>query len=320
MGLFNIRRLQWEEPALTYAGISPQQLSTPVPVTYQKVGLSPGLALAMNLPADTPFFIGGSDGTLANLGSLCLSPEEAAITIGTSAAVRITLPQPVNIPDRMIFSYLLDEQTYVCGGATNNGGNVFQWLLKNFFAQHQTVKTYEELFAAIDSVGAGSQGLLFLPYLHGERAPLWDEESRGVFIGLTDKHSLFHMARAAAEGVCFSLNHILLSLEEVCGAVRQITISGGLVQSPPMMQLLADVCGKSVVVLQNEDASAIGAALLAQKATGLIRDYSSVQKKEGRAFEPQPEATSRYQELFPLYQSLYPLLKSTMHSLHRFSR
>jgi gluconokinase len=274
----------------------------------------------MGLPADTIFFIGGSDGTLANLGSLCLSPEEAAVTIGTSAAVRVTSPKPVPDADRMIFNYLLDEHHFVCGGATNNGGNVFQWLLKSLFAQHEKVKTYEQLFDSFSDVPPGSDGLLFLPYLHGERAPIWDEQSCGSFLGLTGSHTLFHMGRAAAEGVCFALNHILSSLEEVCGTVQQITISGGLVQSAGMMQLLADVTDKKLVVQQTEDASAVGAALLARRAMGLITDYASVPKKRGQSFQPQPGAAKKYRELFTLYKELYPLLKSSMHSLHSFSR
>jgi gluconokinase len=314
-GLFNFSQLQWDETALCFAGISPQQLSAPVPTDYKKTGLSSEMAASLQLLADTPFFIGGSDGCLANLGSLCLKPDKAAITIGTSAAVRITTTKPVQNPERMIFSYLLDEKTFVCGGAINNGGNVFQWLLNNLFAQHKEINTFEALFGAIASVPAGAGGLLFLPYLHGERAPIWDEESCGVFFGLRTSHQLPHFARAAAEGVCFALYHILSSLEDVCGQVSQITISGGLVQSPVMMQLLADVTGKKLVVQQAEDASAIGAAFLARKALGLVADYSSIAENEGVVFQPRPEETAHYRQLFSVYQSLYPALQPSMHLL-----
>jgi gluconokinase len=271
----------------------------------------------MNLPARTPFIIGGSDGTLANLGSLCLSSSEAAITIGTSAAVRITSTKPVEDVDRMIFNYRLDEKTFVCGGAVNNGGNVFKWLLESIFANHTEVKTYEQLFEVISQVAPGSDGLLFIPYLHGERAPIWDEKSCGVYMGLSAKHTLHHFARAAAEGVCFALQHVLSSLEEVCGAVLQITISGGLVQSANIMQLLADVTGKKLEVQQNDDASAIGAAYLAQKAIGMIDEYASIKKGEAVYFLPQQGVTAQYQRLIPMYKALYPLLKDQMHLLHQ---
>ncbi len=314
-GLFNTAQKQWDEAALSFAGIGPEKLSAPVPPAHAGKNLSNDVASLLGLPAGTTFFIGGSDGCLANLGSLCLTPEVAAITIGTSAAVRITTASPVQDAERMIFNYLLDEYSFVCGGAINNGGNVFQWLLNSLFSQHQQINSYDALFEAIAAVPPGADGLLFLPYLHGERAPIWDEESCGVFFGLRALHQLPHFARAAAEGVCLALYHILSSLEERCGAVRQITISGGLVQSPVMMQLLADVCGKKVVVQQQEDASAIGAALLACRSLGLIPDFGAIEKNEAAVFFPHAGRAAIYQRLFTLYQSLYPLLKEPMHTL-----
>lgn len=319
-GLFNVHQLQWEEIALQFAGISPQQLSLPVPVTYVKKGLQATQANAMALPRETQFFIGASDGTLANLGSLCLKPTEVAVTIGTSAAVRVTSSRPVQNAERMIFNYLLDEHSFVCGGAVNNGGNVFQWLLEDLFAQHKTVTGYEELFAVINTVAPGSDGLLFLPYLHGERAPIWDERSSGAFIGLQAMHGLPHLARAAAEGVCFALNHILSSLEEVCGRVEKLLVSGGLVHSAAMMQLLADVTGKNVVVQHGGDASAVGAVYLAQKALGIIDDYASIPAQNLETFNPQNGVVPLYQQRFVLYKNLYPLLKDTFHSLHQQAR
>lgn len=319
-GLFNVLQLQWEQAALDFAGIGLQQLSLPVPVTYTKTGVKDSEAEAMALPAATPFIIGASDGTLANLGSLCLRSTEAAVTIGTSAAVRITSAHPVQDAGRMIFNYRLDEQTFVCGGATNNGGNVFQWLLEDVFAQHKEVSSYEALFKLIHTVTPGSNGLLFLPYLHGERAPVWDERSSAAFLGLNDTHSLPHFARAAAEGVCFALNHILSSLEEVCGPVEKLYVSGGLVHSAEMMQLLANVTGKNVLVQQNGDASAVGAVYMAQKALGLLQDYAAIPPKEATLIQPQESAAEVYRQYFAVYKNLYPVLKDSMHSLHSIAR
>ncbi|HET7898468.1 MAG TPA: gluconokinase, partial [Flavisolibacter sp.] len=301
-GLFHIVNLGWDETALCYAGIDARKLSTPVPVMYTRKGLSDADAAAMKLPAETHFLIGGSDGCLANLGSLCLQPSKAAITIGTSAAVRVTTAVPVQQADRMIFNYLLNETTFVCGGAVNNGGNVFQWLLENLFQQHASVSNYDQLFALLDKVPAGSEGLLFLPYLHGERAPVWDEKSCGVYIGMRSVHTLPYFARAAAEGVCLALLHILASLEEVCGTIEEIAVSGGVVQSNEMMQLLADVTGKTVLVQQSEDASAIGAAYLAQRALGIINDFTSLVSAPDSVFRPQKEKTDLYQKLFSIYK------------------
>lgn len=314
-GLFNSEQQQWENAALQFAGISAGQLSRPVPVSYKKTGLEPSVAKSMAIPASVPFFVGASDGALANLGSFCLSPSEAAITIGTSAAVRITSPRPVRNAEQMIFNYLLEGQTFVCGGAINNGGNVFQWLLENVLARHKEVTDYEQLFQQIAQVAPGSEGLLFLPYLYGERAPLWDEKASGAFLGIRAAHQVLHFARATAEGICFALHHILSLLEEICGEIKTIHVSGGLVHTPVMMQMLADVSGKNLVVQQSGDASAMGAVYLAQKALGLIAGYEALPSKPGIRYQPQDSATVVYQRMFPVYKSLYPLLKEQMHRL-----
>lgn len=319
-GLFNIYRLCWEEESLRFAGIESHQLSTIMPVTYRKAGFKKLLLKELPLPEDTPFFIGASDGVLANLGSLCFLPSQAAVTIGTSAAVRITSAKPVQKAEQMIFNYRLHEDSFVCGGAVNNGGNIFGWLLQNLFGQHKEVSTHEQLFRTISNVAPGSNGLLFLPYLHGERAPIWDEESSGAFVGITASHTLSHFARAAAEGVCFALNDVLAVLEDACGPVESISVSGGLVHVGEMMQLLANSTGKKLVVRQAEDASAMGAVYLAQKALGIIKDYSDVSIKDGTTFHPQAEAAAHYRKLFAVYKSLYPLLKDPMHLLHQLSR
>ena len=318
-GLFNVLQLVWDEMALSFAGIEASRLSLPAPVTYQKQGLSEASALAMNLPTNTSFFIGGSDGCLANLGSLCLSTSEAAITIGTSAAVRITSAVPVQDAERMVFNYLLNEEIFVCGGAVNNGGYVFQWLLENLFSHHSLVTNYDQLFALLATIPAGSDGLLFLPYLHGERAPIWDENSCGVFMGIRPVHTLAHFARAAAEGVCFALLHILSSLEEVVGEVAQLAVSGGVIHANEIMQLLADVTGKKLMIQTADDASAIGAAYLAQKAMGIIDDFKAIEEKPAALFLPQMEKWLRYQELFAIYKRLYPSLKEQMHLLHQLA-
>jgi gluconokinase len=317
-GMFNHRQLRWDDAALSFAGITPEKLSHPVPATYQKTNLSSEVATLLGIPTGTPFFMGASDGCLANLGSLCLSSDVAAVTIGTSAAVRITTKNPVQKPEQMIFNYLLEEGTYVSGGAINNGGNVFQWLLNNLFIGHASVKTYDDLFGLLASVKAGSEGLLFLPYLHGERAPIWDEKSCGVYFGLKARHGLAHMARAAAEGVGFALYQILSLLEEACGPVRQLRVSGGLVEASAVMQLLADITNKEVVVQQTDDASAIGAAMLVLKESKMIADYNAIHWEDGRVYLPDAHHADRYQKLFTVYKKLYPLLKDAMHSIPQF--
>lgn len=316
-GLFDVHNLRWHDEALAFAGVSAAQLSEPVSTAYENREMNPAVASAMDLPAATPVIIGGSDGCLANLGSRCLNESTAALTIGTSAAVRLTTKQALTDDNRMIFTYRLDEQTFVCGGATNNGGNVLQWLLKRFQPVGQQAAGYDGLFTELGKVPAGSEGLLFLPYLHGERAPVWDEQSCGVFFGIRSAHTQTHFTRAAMEGLCFALKEILQGLEDLSGPVQQIRCSGGAASHPVLLQTLADVTGRPVHTDASGDASALGAAYLALKKLGVITRYTDIAAKASTLFQPNKAAVEIYGSAFAVYKQLYPALKDSMHLLQQ---
>ena len=315
-GLFHIEHLAWNTESLALAGITGQKLSKPVPTDFIRTDMEEKMAAILQVPASTPFCIGASDGCLANLGTNSLKSGTAAITIGTSGAVRIARTKPLCNYSTMGFNYLLDEATFICGGPVNNGGSVVQWLLKSFLSR-EPVKDddYHKLFADIEMVPAGSKGLLFLPYINGERAPMWDEESCGVFFGVKSYHSQAYFLRAALEGVCFALQEVLLSIEDPAHPIQQVNASGGFVQSPVWVQLLANITGKKISVLQTEDASATGAAWLGLKALHIIPDYSSLQQEKGMDVHPQKEAVKVYKKAAAIFKTLYPSLKTSMHLL-----
>ena len=123
-----------------------------------------------------------------------------------------------------------------------------------------------------------SDGLLFLPYLLGERAPIWNEDARGVFFGIHTKHTQQHFTRAVIEGISFSLLQVGASLEETIGAINNIYVSGGFIQSEFWLQMIANMFNKKVCVTNSADASAIGAAFIGFFATGLITDLEEVKK------------------------------------------
>jgi len=129
-GLFDIKQLKWNAEACTLAGIKPDKLSDPVNTTYKRNDLNAKLSSSLKLNPDTSFVIGASDGCCANLGSFVTGPDVASLTIGTSGAVRITSLKPVYNYEAMVFNYLLNQNTFVCGGAINNGGNILNWLIK----------------------------------------------------------------------------------------------------------------------------------------------------------------------------------------------
>ena len=313
-GLFDVSQLLWFPLSLHYCGVQATQLSTPVATQFVRNTMHPEMASFLHLPQEIPVCIGGSDGCLANVGSNALQAGTAAVTIGTSGAVRISSQQPIAVFPEMIFNYRLDEQTFICGGAVNNGGNMVQWLSQQFLGNPiLNTEAYTNLFNQAEGVPPGSDGLICLPYLYGERTPIWDEQACGSFFGVRAQHGQAHFIRAGLEGVCFALYGILKKLEASAETIHTLHISGGMVHSPAWMQLLADSTGKKLCLLHTDDASAIGAALMGFKAIGLTNTYITNGALVEKIIEPNKKNHQVYLKSYAVFQELYRALKPVMH-------
>ena len=319
-GLFNIENFKWNTASLDLCGITTTQLSEIVPTDFIRKDLNPSIAALLHIPADTNFCIGASDGCLANIGSYAIQPGIAALTIGTSGAVRIAGNIPVVNYRAMIFNYVLDDKTFISGGPINNGGNILKWLFKTFLNnENPSENDYADFFKIIETIPAGCQGLLFLPYLYGERSPVWDEKASGVFLGIKSFHTIAHFLRAALEGICFALKNILQIIEASTVSITQLNVSGGLVHSKTWMQILADVSGKKNCLVQTEDASSIGAALLGMKALKIINDYDSLNPGIDITMKPNEKNHIVYEKYYEVFKPLYQPLKESMHRLHEIN-
>ncbi|HUB61743.1 MAG TPA: gluconokinase [Puia sp.] len=302
-GLFDIRRREWYPESLALAGIDAGRLSEPAPCTHTEVveGLS--------------YVIGGGDGCLANLGSGAVRPGETALTIGTSGAIRMTTFSPEDDPEGRVFNYILSADRYACGGATNNGGNVLKWLFGKVVGVVDNEEEWQRRVKEADTVPPGCEGLIFLPYLQGERAPVWDADARGVFFGVRSIHDHRHFARACLEGVSYSLYQIGVSVAVTTGPIERIYASGGFTRSEVWLQMIADVFDKPVDLTGVADASAIGAAIMGFAAVGLI-DGLDIAKKlvhVVRTFVPDATRHARYQENYRVFTQLYGRLQDLMH-------
>ncbi|HET6256815.1 MAG TPA: gluconokinase [Puia sp.] len=302
-GLFDIRRLEWYPEALDLVGIDAVRLSEPVPCTHiETVG---GL----------PYIIGGGDGCLANLGSGAVRPGETALTIGTSGAIRMTVGSPEDDPEGRVFNYILSADRYACGGATNNGGNVLQWLFGKMLGVGEgDEEEWQRRVAAAGEAPPGCEGLIFLPYLQGERAPVWDADATGVFFGVRSIHDHRYFTRACLEGVSYALYQIGASVEETTGPIGHIVASGGFTRSDAWVQLVADVFGKEVQVTSVADASAIGGAMMGFLALGLIEDLDAARSliQVVRRFHPDAARHGVYRENYKVFTQLYGRLRDLM--------
>ncbi|MBW9157159.1 gluconokinase [Clostridium tagluense] len=322
-GLFDIYDFQWNKNSLQVAGISEDKLSTPVSPTQVFKGLDKKYADLMGIDIETPFIIGGSDGCLANLGANAIKPGDAAVTIGTSGAIRIIADKPKNDESERIFSYILTENRFVLGGPVNNGGIIFRWFRDNFSQLEVTraetlgIDTYELLTKEASKVPAGSNGLIFLPYLLGERAPHWDANSKGVFFGINITHKREHFLRALLEGVIFGVYSVGKALEETTGNIDTIYATGGFVRSELWVQMLADVFNKKVVIAESYESSCLGAVVLGMKAIGLIDNIEQVEKLVpiSKTFKPDIKNHEVYMKTFEIYERLYIKLKDEFVSI-----
>jgi len=184
--LFNIHTKKWNAESLELLQITSDKLSQPVAVTHCEKNLLPAYQSFWG-NGNIPFVIGASDGCLANLGCGAISGKEAAITIGTSGAVRIAASKPFIHPKGKTFSYILTDEIYINGGPTNNGGNVLQWLA-NIFYENDSAENLQKIISLAANENSNAGELIFLPYLYGERAPVWNAHARGIFFGLSALH------------------------------------------------------------------------------------------------------------------------------------
>lgn len=327
-GLFNIHEFKWDKLALETVGIDESQLSSLAAPTSRLTGMPAKYAEQMKLLRDTPFVLGGNDGCLSNLGVGAVEPGVAAVTIGTSGAVRMVTDRPVTDPQGRTFCYVLDEEHWVIGGAVNNGGVILEWASHQYFQMEQQMASkkeqtaYDCLMDQIAAVPAGSKGLFFHPYLNGERAPLWDAEARGSFFGINTMHRPEHFLRAVLEGICFNLYDVLHDLIELAGKPKKIMATGGFSRSEVWRQMLTDVFNQELTLPESFESSCLGAAVFGLKSMGVIQELSEGTAMTGseHCHTPQAAEGEIYETMFPVYRQLSQTFSSSYHQVAAIQR
>lgn len=312
-GLLNTRTLNWDVDWLHALPLDAQYLPELVPPDTTLGTLHPQWASELGLPSDVQVIAGGADGGLANLGVGAVAPGQVATSIGTSGAVRAVTRRPCFDAEERAWCYVLEPGRWFVGGAISNGGVVYQWLAEQMLSAEvqrasQAGQNFLELFddwAA--SIAPGAGGLLCLPFLLGERSPGWHSNARGVLFGLSSRHTHKHIVRAAVEGVAFRLYSVLQILQELLDSTQEIRVTGGLAGSALWMSVLADVYGLPVHVPHERESSALGAAFLALKALGHLRDLDETRSLVpiARVQEPNAFHHQRYVKLYAVFQGIY---------------
>ncbi|MCM2674435.1 gluconokinase [Alkalicoccobacillus plakortidis] len=328
-GLLNLSKNEWDQEILQYIGMTKDQLSELVPITYKQELSHASIAQELGVSNSTPFVIGASDGVLANVGVGAGSNDKTVITIGTSGAIRRTVKEPKTDQHQRTFCYALTENSWVIGGATNNGGNAFRWFRDEWSkgkqmddAQEMTKDVYEYLLSLAETSPAGAKGLLFMPFLNGERAPYWNPNARAGFVGIGNHHTQPDFIRSLLEGVIFSIYSVGLALRDLSGPLTEIRASGGFARSPLWLQILSDVFGKEIQIPSSHHASAFGAGIVALLGTGHLQSLEESDRwiDIKHMYEPNKQTNETYLELFELYESVYQALEQPFDQLARIQQ
>lgn len=312
---FNIHTFKWDSDILdNVLGISENMLGEPVECTHVLKGMKKEYAGLMGINSDMPVVAGSGDGIMANLGCGVFDDTSMSCTVGTSGALRIAVDKPLIDPQQRTWCYCFTRDTWVAGGAINNGGIVLKWIRDNYKAQfdedmkQQGISNYYKLFDKFAAeVDPGSDGLLFLPLLTGERSPNWNAAARGIMYGLDIRHGRKHFIRASMEGVIYRLFSVYEAITAINSNVRQIKANGGYAKSDIWLQMQADIFNKEIAVAGIDEASVFGAAYNAMAAVGAVNSLKSgiSVMEPSRVIKPNPENTEMYREQFRLFKDIY---------------
>lgn len=302
-GLFNFKTLNWDEQVLHFLAIDAVRLSAIVPANH--VCYYQNIYPALSLPVNTPFIIGGGDGALSNIGSGAIGNEMMAVNIGTSSAARMLVSSPETDAGMRTFCYHVSENNFIVGGASNNGAVVLQWLKEHILKSNDS---YQSLFDQAATVAPGCNGLLMLPYILGERAPIWNAYAKGTYFGISMQHSTAHLIRATLEGVVYAV----YSIGKIIAEKRNITeihASGGFTKSSIWVQMLADIFNTKVIISGALESVAFGAVIIGAKALNINSNFN-VGVLE--TYYPDENNHQVYQASFKKFERIYELLKDEM--------
>lgn len=300
-GLYDMEKRAWNDGALSVTGLGARQLSEIVPTTYVRSGLTDKELLSAGLTAETRFNVGSSDGVLANIALGVTDESAMVLTVGTSLAVRTGSTAIVTDESFRPFCYPFAKDRYIVGAPSNSGGIVLDWLMRQVFGYGDDAEAVLGRLSG-EAKDANIAGLHCLPYAAGERAPLWNESARASFIGLNLGHRQVHLLRAAIEGVLFNAYSLVARLAQRTGTPNRVILSGKMFDEPWICQFCADLFGIPVQSGNLDDASTLGAVVLAMRADGM--DDEMTFHDEGEPFHPNAADTAILRERFTEYQNL----------------
>lgn len=315
MQLLDVAGRCWSEEVCRKLNISTDMLAKVYESPEITGHITREAAALTGLAAGIPVAGGGGDNAAAAIGTGVYGPGKAFTTIGTSGVVFTPCDSPIIDPKGRVHTFCAAVPgTWHVMGVTQAAGLSLNWFRRNF----ATDLSYDAITEGCEDIPIGSERLLYLPYLMGERTPILDSDARGIFFGLSAIHTRLHMARSVIEGISYSLCNCLDVIREMGIAVSDMALCGGGAKSPFWKQMLCDIYGIDVKTMASQEGAALGAAILGGVAGGVfatVEEGCRSMVKEGSSVSPSKENHVRYMHFYKLYCDLYPAVQASFKAL-----
>lgn len=310
---FNQEKLKYDECLAKEMGLEVDHLMEPVACHAVVGAVTKEAAALTGLTEGTPVVAGGLDAACGTLGAGVYKPGQTQEQGGQAGGMSICTDKALAHP-KLILSTHVIPGLWLLQGGTVGGGGVLRWFKQELA---NVGESFDDITAMAEKIAPGSEGVLFLPYMAGERSPIWNPDAKAVFYGLSFNKTKAHMARAALESVAFSLEHNMRTALEVNAQVNELVAMGGAANSKLWTQIKADVTGKKIIVPSSDTATTLGAAILAGVGVGVYGGFEEAVKKTvvlTREHEPDMKNHEIYKGCVDAYLRLYEQLKDFYHT------
>jgi gluconokinase len=300
-GLLDRHRLQWDEELCRHLHLDEHALAPVTEYDQARRGLAPAYAKRWPALKDVPFFLAVGDGAAANVGSGCVSPDRVALTVGTTGAMRVVLPDTTPPVPAGLWAYKVGARETLLGGALSEGGNVFAWATSVL-----RLPPSAKLDAALRALPPDGHGLTVLPFVAGERSPGWSNDAEAVTVGVHPATTSLEVLQSWLEAVAYRVALIARLLAPHASAGHEVMASGGaMTASPYWVQMMANVIGRRIQLSRSEELTSRGAAILALRGLGHWKSLADEALETEEVYEPDPSVAPVYQAAMERQHALY---------------
>ncbi|GAP13983.1 sugar (pentulose and hexulose) kinase [Longilinea arvoryzae] len=306
--------LAYHPEFLRLLGVREQQLPPVLAATDSLGEVSQSAARTTGLVSGTPVFVGTIDAYCDTLAGGAFIPGQAVDVSGTSEIVSLGVDHKVE-GQGVFYTHLAEDAQFICG-PMQVGGHLLAWLADSFYPERSEGVPFERMESEASQTAPGADGLVFLPYLQGERAPIWDLQVRGAFLGIKTSHNRKHFSRAVYESVGFAVRHVLEICEDIRGQkVNGVVACGGGARSAFWNKIKADILQKRVLPLETEASACLGATMIAAVGLGFFPNLAKAwagMSHFGAAVLPDENLADTYNRLYGVYRRAYPGVKTIL--------